>query len=125
MPDQHDELWQGRACCELEFVKDDTICVSERYTVCQTDVAYYRDESLEEDEEFYGSNENVKPCQELGCNKKKLVYLLRCSAHVHTFQIYIFSSSFLLIHLFGVDFYVCSPCFTTVKKFRCRNALKF
>lgn len=70
MPDPYDELWQGRGCCGVEFEKEDTICISESHTVHQDDVAFYGDEGLEEDEEFYGMNENVKPCQELGCHKK-------------------------------------------------------
>ncbi|KAF8598066.1 hypothetical protein BDV93DRAFT_526960 [Ceratobasidium sp. AG-I] len=66
--DPYDEYWQGFTCCGEDFDKKSKICVTDWHTVHEEDVVYYGDEGVDNDDEYYGQNENVVRCDEEGCD---------------------------------------------------------
>ncbi|KAG8717487.1 hypothetical protein FRC08_007342 [Ceratobasidium sp. 394] len=66
--DEEDELWGGFACCGEDFDEKDVICVFARHTTDKGMVIYYGDEPVDEDDEYFAQNENVKRCEAIGCN---------------------------------------------------------
>ncbi|KAG8744781.1 hypothetical protein FRC10_009429 [Ceratobasidium sp. 414] len=63
-----DELWAGFACCGEDFDEEDVICIFAKHTTDEGMVIYYGDEPVDEDDEYFAQNENVKRCEEMGCN---------------------------------------------------------
>lgn len=66
--DPDDEYWMGFACCGEEFDEKNKVCVTDWHTVHEEDVVYYGDEGVDNDDEYYGQNENVVRCDDEGCD---------------------------------------------------------
>jgi hypothetical protein len=65
--DPEDELWAGFEYCGLIYRKSHNICIFEKHTADEGQVVYYGDTSVDEDEEYFAQNENVKRCEDVGC----------------------------------------------------------